>query len=207
MHAVSTLGYALLGLLARGAQSGYDLSRHLRRPVGFFWQARHSQIYAELARLEAQELVGHKVVEQRDRPDKKVYAISGAGRAVLQAWVSAPLEMPPVRDELVLRAYSLWLADPRAAASLFREHALRHEAQLEQYRQIEAEMFLGAGGLMPPVDSPGFAAYATLKRGLGYEHEYAAWCRWVAEQLESGASETADAATGTESPAATVSGP
>jgi hypothetical protein len=115
--------------------------------------------------------------------------------------------MPPVRDELVLRAYSLWLADPRAAASLFREHALRHEAQLEQYRQIEAEMVHGAGGLMPPVDSPGFAAYATLQRGLGYEHEYAAWCRWVAEQLETGASETADAAPGTESPAATVGGP
>src|SRR5262245_57241244 len=122
MH-VATLGYALLGLLARGALSGYDLARQMKRPVGYFWQARHSQIYPELARLEARGLVTHQVVEQHDRPDKKVYAISEAGRVALQAWLTAPLEEPPVRDELVLRAFSVWLADPLAAAALFREHA------------------------------------------------------------------------------------
>jgi DNA-binding PadR family transcriptional regulator len=186
---VTTLGYALLGLLARRERSGYDLARELRRPVGYFWQARHSQIYPELARLEAQGLVAHHVVAQHDRPDKKVYAITEAGREALRTWVTAPLEEPPVRDELVLRAYSVWLADPEAAAAFFREHGRRHEARLAHYRELEAQMVRDAGGVPPPVATPEFAAYATLQRGLGRVREYAAWCRWLAERLEASTSE------------------
>ena len=51
---MTTLGYALLGLLARRPLSGYDLAGQLKVPVVFFWHARISQIYPELARLEAQ---------------------------------------------------------------------------------------------------------------------------------------------------------
>src|SRR5215469_6282498 len=49
---ISTLGYALLTLLAREPLSGYDLAQRMKRPLGFFWQAQHSQIYPELAGLE-----------------------------------------------------------------------------------------------------------------------------------------------------------
>jgi DNA-binding PadR family transcriptional regulator len=197
---VATLGYALLGLLARGALSGYDLARQMKRPVGYFWQARHSQIYPELARLEAQGLVAHHVVAQHDRPDKKVYAITEAGRAALQAWVTAPLEEPPVRDELVLRAYSVWLADPTAAAALFREHAGRHEARLARYRELEAQMVRDHAGVPPPVATPEFAAYAALRRGIGRVREYAAWCRWLADRLEAAATAGAEAGPGAASP-------
>jgi DNA-binding PadR family transcriptional regulator len=51
-RSTTTLGYAILGLLAREALSDYDLSSRMRARVGLFWQARHSQIYPELARLE-----------------------------------------------------------------------------------------------------------------------------------------------------------
>jgi DNA-binding PadR family transcriptional regulator len=174
----------LLGLLAQRERSGYDLAQAMKRPVGYFWQAGHSQIYPTLARLQARGLVTHRVVEQRDRPDKKVYALTAAGRDALRAWVTAPLDVPPVRDELVLKAYSLWLADPRAALALFREHERLHAERLAEYQNIEARMRDSTGGVMPPADSPHFAAYATLQRGVGYEREYATWCRWVADQLE-----------------------
>jgi DNA-binding PadR family transcriptional regulator len=189
MRDVTKLVYALLELLARRAGSGYDLARELRRPVAYFWRARHSQIYPELARLEAQGLVAHHVVEQDDRPDnpdKKVYAVTAAGRAALRTWVASELDEAPVRDELVLWAYSVWLADPGAAA-LFREHERRHEAQLAQYQQIEAEILGPTAGVLSPVDTPEFAAYATLRRGLGRQREAATWCRWLAYRLEAAA--------------------
>ena len=53
----STLGFALLGLLARGSLSGYDIAAQLSHGVGPFWYARHSQIYPELARLEAANIL------------------------------------------------------------------------------------------------------------------------------------------------------
>src|SRR3712207_8234836 len=83
------------------------LSSRMRARVGFFWQARHSQIYPELARLEEGGLVTHHVVEQSDRPDKKVYEITDAGFGVLREWVIEPPAPRAARDELVLKAYSL----------------------------------------------------------------------------------------------------
>jgi len=179
---MTTLGYALLGLLARRPLSGYDLAGQLKVPVGFFWHARISQIYPELARLEAQGLLSHRVVAQWDRPDKKVYAITEAGRRALREWATAPTAVPLPRDELVLKAYSLWLADPARALELFREHERRHAERLALYETNRAAL-QGDFERGEP-DAACFGDYATLQRGVGYEREYVAWCRWMVEQLE-----------------------
>ena|SRR5438067_527027 len=81
---MTTIGYALLGLLAREPRSGYELAKELKVPVSFFWYAPHSQIYPELARLEAAGLVTHEKVEQQNRPSKKVYSLTEAGRGKLR---------------------------------------------------------------------------------------------------------------------------
>ena len=59
--------------------SVYDLKLRMERRVGNFWSARHSQIYPELARLEEGGYVTHQVVEQKDRPNKKVYQLTDTG--------------------------------------------------------------------------------------------------------------------------------
>jgi DNA-binding PadR family transcriptional regulator len=182
--ATSTLGYAILGLLARESLSGYDLMNRMRARVGFFWQARHSQIYPELARLEEGGLVIHLVVEQQDRPDKKVYSITDAGLDALREWVTAPVKPPPRRDELVLKAYSVWLADPEKASTLFREQQRLHEEQLLRYEEIEAWMEEEWGEDLHSPNSPRFASYASLQRGIRYERGSAEWCGWLADQLE-----------------------
>jgi PadR family transcriptional regulator AphA len=176
---VSVLGYALLSLLVRRPRSGYDLARAMRRPIGFFWHARHSQIYPELARLEAQGMVTSQVIEQVDRPDKKLYTITEAGRTALRQWVTEPAELPPERSEILLKAYSVWLAEPEKALTLYRTHEQLHQAQLARYEQIMAEY-----EQEPDISSPFFGDYATLQRGIGYERGYVAWCRWMVEQLE-----------------------
>src|SRR5215475_5922669 len=115
------VAYALLGMLARESLSGYDIARQLRTTLGFFWQAPHSQIYPELARLEARALVTHARIEQTERPDKKIYTITPAGRDALARWVVLPPLPSPVRDELVLKTFSVWLADRPQALALFQD--------------------------------------------------------------------------------------
>jgi hypothetical protein len=36
------------------------------------------------------------------------------------------------------------------------------------------------------IDSPRFASYAALRRGILYERGFVEWCRWVADRLEEG---------------------
>src|SRR5918998_803215 len=127
------LGFAILGLLSREELSGYDVAGRMRARVGHFWEARHSQIYPELARLEEGGLVTHWVVEQRDRPDKKVYRITPSGLEALERWVTEPPATRPARDELVLKAYSLWLAEPWGGFAVLRGEERRAEERLLEY--------------------------------------------------------------------------
>ena len=180
---MTTLGYAILGLLSREDLSGYDLTQRMAGRVGYFWSARHSQIYPELAKLEDGGYVTHSVVEQRERPDKKVYRITAEGLEDLKEWVTRPPVPRPVRDELTLKAYSVWLADKEKAARLFREEGLRHEEQLAHYEELRAWMEGVWRENLTRTDSPEFATYATLRRGIGYEREYAEWCRWMADSV------------------------
>jgi DNA-binding PadR family transcriptional regulator len=178
----STLGFALLSLLARQPLSGYDIAAQLQHGVGPFWRAHHSQIYPELARLEADGLVEYQVVEQHDRPAKKVYSVTGAGVHALSRWVASPLEGAAIRDELTLRAYSVWLADPRRAAALLREHERVHREQLAHYEEYRRDAERSPYVADPR--TPEFATYATLRRGIGFERELADWCGWLASVLE-----------------------
>ena len=182
----TTLGHAILSLLLREDLSGYDLTGRMRARVGFFWEAGHSQIYPELARLEEGGLVTHRVVEQEDRPDKKVYEITASGRDVLKAWVAEPPAPRAARDELVLKAYSLWLAEPGRAVALFRDQERLHQERLLEYERLRTWMEKEWGKDVMRTDSPHFASYAALQRGIIYERGYVEWCRWVAERLEEG---------------------
>lgn len=164
----------------------------MRERIGFFWGARHSQIYPELAKLEEKGIVEHRLVEQTERPDKKVYTVTGAGLGELKEWATTPVAPRPTRDEMVLKAYSLWAADPDKAAALYREEERRHKEQLVEYERIQDWMQQEWAEKLRDPASPEFASYATLRRGLGYEREYAEWCGWLADTLEQGAGQPPD---------------
>ena len=181
---MTTLGYAILGLLSREDLSGYDLTRRMAGQVGYFWSARHSQIYPELARLQEDGCVTHSVVEQRERPDKKVYEITAEGLDALKEWVTQPPVPRPIRDELTLKTYSVWLADKEKSIRLFRKEELRHEEQLAHYEKLRAWMEGEWREDLSGTDSPEFAPYASLRRGISYESAYAEWCRWMADSIE-----------------------
>jgi DNA-binding PadR family transcriptional regulator len=180
--AIPTLAYALLALLAHEPLTGYEMSRQLRDPIGFFWQARHSQIYPVLSRLES---LGWTTSETFSGPGPRPtrrHVVTDDGRAALSAWVGSPSRKGG-RDELLLRVYASWVADRSVTLGFLREAEARHAEQLAEYlaRRQRAE---GRGS----ADSPGtadFADYATLRRGIGFERGRLAWVRWLIRKLES----------------------
>jgi len=71
---------ALLALLGEKPMHGYDLIRELEERSGGFWRPSPGSIYPTLQMLEDEGLV---TSEERD--GKRVYSITDAGRAELEA--------------------------------------------------------------------------------------------------------------------------
>ena len=186
-----TLSYALLGLLARQPLSGYDLAQYMKKRIAPMWSALPSQIYPELAKLEKQGMVKHTVVEQQDyRPDKKVYEITEAGREALRQWVAEPTPISTIRDEFILKAYSLWLVDPKNAIVHVREHEKLHQQRLADHEETLARLQREWGSALEQVDSPLFGSSLALHYGIEYERVYVAWCHWTIQELERHATTT-----------------
>lgn len=188
-----TLGYAILSALARDDLTGYDITARLRRPISYYWQAAHSQIYPMLASLDTAGLVTHTTVASSSRRTKKRYRITAAGLERLARWVVTPPPPRVPRDELVLKTYSLWLADPAKAAALFRAQAGEHRRTLTHWESELAALRERCGAELDRFASPAFATYATLVRGIGAAREAVAWCTWVADRCDPHGSTLPDA--------------
>lgn len=174
---MSTLGFALLGLLSRGPATGYDLARELRRPVGWFWTARHSQIYPALAALETEGLVEHDVVEGAGPRPTKRYTATAAGRDAVRTWLRATTSDVDPR-EILLRVYLIGLLPAQEGVGMLRAIREHHQSTLALYRRLDL-----AGRELSPSD-PAFGEAATLAWGMEFERRRIAWLDGLIAKLE-----------------------
>lgn len=101
------LRYAILGLQNYHDVTGYDLKKIFDDSIRNFWYASMSQIYRELNTLEEKEYVSSSIQPQSDRPDKRVYSITEAGRLAFKQWITNFPEKlsKEKRDEFSLRLF------------------------------------------------------------------------------------------------------
>lgn len=97
--------HAVLGLLAQRPRHGYELRAAFEAVVGGEenWDVKPAQIYSTLARLEKGGLVAEDSVGQNGGPEKRVYAITPAGRATLIEWFATGIEREHQRDEFFIK--------------------------------------------------------------------------------------------------------
>jgi DNA-binding PadR family transcriptional regulator len=179
----TSLGYAILALVATKPQSGYDIARQMKLPLGYFWQAKHSQIYPELARMQKRGLVEFTQVDQKTRPARKVYSVTEAGKSALAEWVAAPPQERPSNDEIVVKAYSLARIPAASSAALIRSQMRTHDERLGVLEQRTAALEARAQTRTARAGNR-FGEYAALRRAIGIEREYLAWCRWLLSELK-----------------------
>jgi DNA-binding PadR family transcriptional regulator len=61
-------------------------------------------VYTTLERLEGDGLLAHEKISQPERPDKKVYALTKAGRKELKEWLATPSSLDlDLRNETFLK--------------------------------------------------------------------------------------------------------
>lgn len=174
---ISTLGQALLGLLARQPGTGYDLAARLRRPIAYFWTAQHSQIYPELARLDRAGLIRHEASVGRGPRPVKHYDITEAGLACHRAWVTGPVSVQPARSEETLQVWSLWLSDdPDQARAWVTMRRAAHDARLATLLG-ERDALLAEGPVEP--GQPRWSNLAAVELGIRVARSTVEWCDWL----------------------------
>jgi DNA-binding PadR family transcriptional regulator len=96
---------AVLGLLVQRPRHGYELHAAFEAVVGGEqnWDVKPAQIYTTLARLEQGGLVRRESVVQNGGPEKRIYAITPAGRSALDEWFANGVERQHQHDEFFLK--------------------------------------------------------------------------------------------------------
>jgi len=123
----------LLGLLEREPSHGYDLKRDYDIYFGRGKPLRYSQVYATLGRLTRDGKTVPGEVEQGAGPERRRYAITNAGVADVDEWLTEPAPPEPdLQSELFAKVVlSLMLGRPAE-----RYLDIQRAAHLQRMREL-----------------------------------------------------------------------
>ena len=176
------LKYTLLGLLQYRPLTGYDLKQTMDKSTVHFWHAKLSQIYTTLKALEAEGQVTSAVEAQAERPDRRVYAITPAGRQALQQWLAEPdVALSPKKETLILKVFFAAQMDREALLTQLRLHRDLHRRQAEYYRDVTSREIDQAVADYPALARDAQLWQSTRRFGEKYEELYV---QWIEETLQ-----------------------
>jgi DNA-binding PadR family transcriptional regulator len=132
----------LLGLLEREPSHGYDLKREYDTLFGQGRPLSFGQVYGTLARLVRHGHVAVEGTQPGAGPDRKYYAITESGVAVVDTWLSQPEQPEPYLQAVLFAKVVLALLTGRPAATYLDAQRAKH---LTRMRELTAQR--RAGGL------------------------------------------------------------
>jgi PadR family transcriptional regulator AphA len=163
---LSTNDAAVLGLLAGGETSGYDLDKRIRRSVGLMWTPAKSHVYGTLTRLVDAGYASVRHVEQTQRPDKRLFRITDRGENALSRWLhDAPLEPTKYRNQFLLKVFFGRHMDREALIRHIEEGRADVQEELSQLEALEKDVD-------PDRD---FFGWLTLTYGLDRDRATVRW--------------------------------
>ncbi|HEV8421169.1 MAG TPA: helix-turn-helix transcriptional regulator [Actinomycetota bacterium] len=151
---------SLLGFLASGSMSGWELAEAVEATIGNFWNVTRSQIYRELAGLSERGLVQRGEAGPRNR---RRYTITASGRDAFSEWIRREPGPELIRFPLLLTLFFGDHVSPEDLAGFVDTHRRRHEQRLASYRT----MIKGTSEESPPIQ--------TLRFGIAYEEAFLKW--------------------------------
>ncbi|MGE5378272.1 MAG: PadR family transcriptional regulator [Bacteroidota bacterium] len=177
-----SLDFALLGFLNYHPYSGYDLKKIFDTSVRHFWPADQSQIYRTLARLTEQGLAEMEKVPQADRPDRKVYHITDAGRTELLKFLAGPPPMGEPRSAPLIQVFFAGQLSDEEILAKFEGFAAMMRSILSQYDQVPGML----GPFQEEITSPRehFFWLLTLENGIRSMRANLEWVESVIERIK-----------------------
>ena len=160
----SAVTWAVLGLIALGPRSGYDIKRIVDRTIRHFWAASYGQIYPELARLEDGGWIAGADAPRGGR-SRRVFTITPKGRQALRDWLQGRETRIELRDESLLRLFFADAGPGELGLGLLQARRQGYEQMLAQLRALDD----GTGSDPPFVD-------LVYRWGIDYCEWGIEWC-------------------------------
>lgn len=179
-----SLKHALLGFLNYQPYTGYELKTKFDSSVRHFWSADQSQIYRTLTQLASEGLAEMEVVHQDDRPDRKVYSITEAGRQELRRFLTGPMPMQDVRSAPLIMVFFAGMLPDEEALAIFEQAAGFMRAILAAFDDVPAviEHYKQEVGS----EREAFFWGLTLESGLAQTQAQLAWVESVIQRFKNG---------------------
>jgi DNA-binding PadR family transcriptional regulator len=176
-----SLEHAILGFLQYKPFTGYDLKAVFDTSVHHFWPADQSQIYRTLARLAQRGWAEVDVIHRDDRPVRKVYHITDAGREEFRRWLTVPVPRQEPRNARLIQVFFAGQLSDEEILAVFEQEAKEMRDLLAPYAQIptQAEPFAKLVGSPREV----FFWLLTLEAGIRTAEAHMAWVESVIERI------------------------
>ncbi|MBC3839358.1 PadR family transcriptional regulator [Streptacidiphilus sp. 4-A2] len=182
---------AVMAALLEGEASGYDLAKGFDASVANFWMATPQQLYRELERMEAEGLISARVVEQERRPNKRLFALTGAGLAAVHDYTAEPPARPTaIRDELLVKVQCVDAGDREAVRSAIAERMEWSVAKMSRYERLQQRLLDGRTEEEFFATAERIGPYLTLLRGMAFEQDNLRWGEFALKRLAERASVT-----------------
>lgn len=186
MSTRTSTSYAVLGLLALGPKTGYEIVQGHARSVGQIGSRTESVLYAEPKRL-VKDGLAVATDEQRGKRTVAVYSITDEGHDALRRWLAEPSSFPVLDAEPIVRAVfsdQEDLEQLRATLTRFRADAA---VRLSVLADIGEEYLLRRG-----LYQERFHITMLTGRFVGDLMEaYIGWCDWALEAIDAWPDDTA----------------
>ncbi|WP_224241218.1 PadR family transcriptional regulator [Hyalangium gracile] len=170
---------AVLGVLARGPASGYEIRRRIEGSFGHFWQESLGQLYPTLSALSAEGLI--RVVDEGGLGDRKRirYAITKKGREALALWIKEAPAPHVERNELLLKLFFANEGELADALAHLESSSRDAQAQRDFLLTLEKELFPTG----EPRELDALLGWLTLQYGLAGLGAHIDWCKGALRRL------------------------
>lgn len=134
-----SLKHGILGLLTYKSMTGYDLMKVFNESLAFFWKAQTSQIYRELGLIEKKGWVNSEIIQQSDKPNKKVFTLTDQGKKELIKWLDghSPVKVMDFRDEMTMRVFFSATSDNEKLLEELIEYKSLNKFFYERLKKVE----------------------------------------------------------------------
>lgn len=181
-----SLKHALLGILGHSPMSGYEVKQFFDSSVQHFWNAELSQIYPTLKSLEESGFVQKHVEIQENRPNRKVYEITDAGRGEFVRWVRETPAPADLRDPFMIKVFFGTQVPLEDLLILLRRQMEEQQKLLAFSETVLRERIRESVRHHKALTRDGLFWTLTLEMAMAYRRAYIDWCEKSMQLLEEG---------------------